>query len=61
LNFEDKKFEMTVEDDGIGIPDNTRKGGNGLVNMNKRCVECHGSMDIKSTKDGTIIKFIFPY
>ncbi|AZB24554.1 two-component sensor histidine kinase [Chryseobacterium bernardetii] len=50
------KFLMTIEDNGIGIPDN-QPPGNGLRNMKRRMNETEGDCHILSASSGTNLTF----
>ncbi|WP_336686618.1 sensor histidine kinase [Chryseobacterium bernardetii] len=50
------KFLMTIEDNGIGIPDN-QPPGNGLRNMKRRMNETEGDCHILSASSGTSLTF----
>lgn len=52
----ENQFLITIEDNGIGIPD-SQSGGNGLRNMKRRMIEVEGECKILSTSSGTKLTF----
>lgn len=54
----DKTVTISIKDDGIGIPQNTKEG-NGLVSMRKRAKEIGASLSI-ITKNGSAIMVSIP-
>jgi signal transduction histidine kinase len=60
LSIDNQLITLIVEDNGIGIPSETRIGGNGLVNMDKRTRESGGKMTINKPSQGTSLLFTYP-
>ncbi|MEP7168674.1 MAG: two-component regulator propeller domain-containing protein [Bacteroidota bacterium] len=58
-----KKFRLTIRDDGKGFSIDERTGtGNGLINMKKRMNEIKGNIHmIASEGNGTIVNVIVPF
>ncbi|HSJ28285.1 MAG TPA: ATP-binding protein [Acidimicrobiia bacterium] len=50
--------EVSVRDDGIGVPDD-RPLGNGLANLADRVTALGGSFHVEGTSDGTIVTAVF--
>jgi signal transduction histidine kinase len=46
---------MSVRDDGVGIPEDGGKGGNGIRNMIERAVRLDGECDVRSRSEGGAI------
>lgn len=55
----DTDVRVTVQDDGIGIPDHTH-GGNGLKNIRARAARYGGGVDISSSSAGTTTVWTVP-
>jgi signal transduction histidine kinase len=51
---------LVVEDDGRGLPDKVKKGGNGLGNMEERANLINGSFSLKNKEKGTKLKVEVP-
>lgn len=62
LTLADDRLELTVWDNGRGLPVAAAKGrGNGLTNMQQRAVELNGSFELRSPPDGgTEIRLVAP-
>lgn len=60
LKVDSHHFHITFEDNGVGIPENHRKG-NGLINMESRTVKLCGQFDVHFLPGrGTKSAFTFP-
>ena len=62
LEKSQKKFQLTITDDGKGFSINERTGsGNGLINMKKRMNEIKGNIQMISSEGrGTIVNVTVP-
>jgi signal transduction histidine kinase len=61
LKMENRKLLLTISDNGQGFDTAMDTLGNGLTNMNKRAVELHATLDIKSSLGhGTVISLSMP-
>jgi len=57
----DNSIHLTVIDNGVGFPVNTKKKGIGLQNMISRTHEINGAFDVRSKKGrGTTVTMSFP-
>jgi signal transduction histidine kinase len=51
-----RKFEMIIEDNGVGFDTSLPANGNGLMNMKKRAADIHAQLDLKSSPgNGTYV------
>ncbi|QFG53260.1 sensor histidine kinase [Chryseobacterium sp.] len=56
-----KTLEISIIDQGIGLPENTGKDGSGLSNITNRAKVINASFSIDSVKDkGTEVKIVYP-
>ena len=54
-------LHLTIEDDGVGLPRQTRAGGLGLRSMAERATELGGTCDIsRSPSGGTCVRVTIP-
>lgn len=57
----DRKLEISIEDDGCGIPEDAAQRGYGIQNMEARMKQMNGSFEIESVIDaGTRIILLLP-
>jgi two-component system sensor histidine kinase UhpB len=54
LQHEQDRVLLTVEDDGRGLPDEARGGGDGLVGMRERALLIHGELLVGSSPAGGV-------
>ena len=59
LSYRPGELDVTVEDDGIGIPKNVKSTGMGIKSVKDRTNALHGKLDIQSTGKGTTVLIEF--
>lgn len=52
MGFGDEVFDLSIEDNGIGMPDNIRSGGMGLKSIEERLKVINGKMIIRNLPGG---------
>ncbi len=63
LNFEGDEFQLSVDDDGIGLPANYEDRGHGFRNMRSDAKTMGGRLEASTgtNEQGTVVSCTIPY